>query len=334
MNHRGQQLGWCGFYKLEEPHFVREPMAPLGFFLINHEIGLRKSTSSINLESESFSIIGLFRLVRFGNLLIIGLTQYMVAIFLGNRGSDWVSTIRDPHLALLVISTSIIAAAGYTINDYYDIKIDYINKPGKVVVGKDLKRRVAMALHIGFNTIGTLIGFIVSIYVGIIDVVAAFFLWLYSNRLKQLPFVGNLTVSILTAASIAIVAVYYQSNQYLIFTYSLFAFAISVIREIIKDIEDIKGDQNFGLRTLPIYWGIRRTKQLLYSLILCFMLLIYWQLARTNLQSLTYYFALLLPFLVHYVYLLAKADTTRAYRNLSTYTKLIMISGILSMSLI
>jgi 4-hydroxybenzoate polyprenyltransferase len=286
------------------------------------------------LEFEGFSFKGFLKLIRVGNLAIVGLTQYMAAIFLGNRMASWIETAQDAKLAILIISTLCIAAAGYIINDYYDIKIDYINKPTRVLVGRVLKRRVAMVAHIALNVVGIGLGATVSLALGSINFVAAFLLWLYSNQLKRLPFAGNLVVSLLTAASVLILALYYQANQYLIYTYAMFAFSITLIRQIIKDMEDLEGDQKFGLQTLPIYWGIRRTKRFLYLLIGGFVSVIYFQLNQLQLPVLNVYFALLTPSMVHYIYWLTRADTKKAYHRLSNYTKLILISGVLSMGLI
>ena len=286
------------------------------------------------MEFEGFSLKGFLKLIRVGNLGIVGLTQYMGAIFLGNQDHLWLETTTDPKLAFLVLSTLCITAAGYIINDYYDIKIDYINKPNRVLVGRVLKRRVAMASHIALNLVGIGLGSLISWTIGFINLSASFLLWLYSNQLKRLPFVGNLLIALLTAASILVLAVYYQANQYLIVTYAMFAFSITLIREIIKDMEDLKGDQNFGLQTLPIYWGIRKTKRFLYVLIAGFVAVIYYQLIQLRLQELNVYFALLSPFILHYVYWLSRADTKKAYGRLSNYTKLIMLSGVLSMALI
>lgn len=286
------------------------------------------------MEFEGFSFTGFLKLIRVVNLAIVGLTQYMVAIFLGNSMVSWLETTRDPKLALLVFSTLCITAGGYIINDYYDVKIDYINKPNRVLVGRVLKRRVAMASHLALNVIGIGLGVIVSVAVGSINLVAGFLLWLYSNQLKRLPFVGNLVVALLTATSVLILAVYYQANQNLIYTYAVFAFSITLIREIIKDMEDLKGDQNFGLQTLPIYWGVRKTKRFLYVLIIGFVTVIYLQLNQLQLPVLNLYFAALTPFMFHYIYWLTRADTKKSYRRLSNYTKLMMISGVLSMALI
>ena len=174
--------------------------------------------------------------------------------------------LSDYKLLLISISTVLIAAAGYIINDYYDVKIDFVNKPERVVVDKLLKRRVVMAAHSILNFAGIGIGFLVSFKIALINFLSALLLWLYSNHLKRLPFVGNVAVALLTGAALLVIAIYYQKNMFLVLVYAIFAFSITLIREIIKDIEDVKGDTVFGCRTLPVIWGIRKTKMIIYLL--------------------------------------------------------------------
>ncbi|MCF6184052.1 MAG: geranylgeranylglycerol-phosphate geranylgeranyltransferase, partial [Bacteroidales bacterium] len=225
---------------------------------------------SIRSKRKRFSIIGFLKLTRFPNLLIIGLSQYLAFIFLVGFPDNWLSRIFDLSMFLLFLSTAFIAAAGYIINDYYDIKIDYINKPSKVVVGKLIKRRIVLASHVVLNVFGIGIGLYLNIYIGVINFVAGFLLWFYSNQLKRMPFIGNFVVALLTGLSIFVLAIFYQRNIPLLLNYTIFAFSINLIREVIKDMEDLRGDMRFGSKTLPIVWGLRKTKYLLYGLILIF----------------------------------------------------------------
>lgn len=277
--------------------------------------------------ARNFSLVGFMRLVRWPNLLILLLAQYFTVYFLAGA----IDSILNIEMFLLAISTSILAAAGYLINDYYDVKIDYINKPDRVIVDKILKRRVVMVVHTLMNFTGITIGLYLSLEIGIIHFVSAFFLWLYSNQLKRLPFVGNFVVAALTGLSISIIGIYFKQNQLLVHTYALFAFCISLIREIIKDMEDLKGDSIFGCRTLPIIWGIRKTKNLVYILIIIFFGLLYILSHQLNNSTLIYYFTVLSVFVVYFVYKLYRADTVRDFYTLSQFSKVVMLSGILSM---
>ena len=189
-----------------------------------------------------YSFFQVFKLARFLNLFIIAFAQYLTAIFLTEGQSSLWSVIGDVNLSLVVLSTTMIAPAGYLINDYYDIKIDMVNKPNKVIVGNKLERRQVLIWHTIFNVSGITLGCLVSIWIGVVNLVATFLLWIYSNQLKRFPLLGNITVALLTGMSLLVLAIYFRSNNYIIFTYAFFAFGITLIREIIKDIEDMKGD--------------------------------------------------------------------------------------------
>lgn len=283
------------------------------------------------LKPANFNLEGFLRLTRIQNLLIIGLTQYVTAIFLVGPSSAWWAYLSSPKLFLLSTSTILIAAAGYIINDYYDVKIDYINKPERVIVGRVIKRRIVMIAHTVFNFMGIAIGFYLMPKLGLVNFLSAFWLWLYSNQLKRLPFIGNLSVAFLTALSICVVAIYYRQNELLVYTYGLFAFAITLVREIIKDMEDVKGDATFGCKTLPIVLGIRNTKILLYILIGFFIGLLVYMAAEVDKLVLKNFFILLILPVAYLVVRLVRADRRREYAFLSLYCKFIMLAGVISM---
>jgi hypothetical protein len=133
--------------------------------------------------------------------VIIACTQYFTAFFLMKQGK---LVFGDLKFFLLSVSTVMIAAAGYIINDYYDIKIDFINKTDRVVIGKSITRRYAILFHTILSGLGILIGAYVSLWIGAVNVISVFLLWLYSNLLKRLPFVGNLSVAFLTALALVL----------------------------------------------------------------------------------------------------------------------------------
>jgi 4-hydroxybenzoate polyprenyltransferase len=234
---------------------------------------------------------------------------------------------------LLSLSTALIAAGGYVINDYYDVKIDLINKPGRVVVGKYMKRRVAMFIHIFLSLAGVFLGFIVSWKLAVINFLSAGLLWLYSNQLKRMPVVGNLSVALLTGLSIYIVHLIFPDGHAMVIAYALFAFCFTLIREIIKDMEDLKGDSTFGCKTLPVVVGIRKTKWFIYGLSILFVItLVALSFIFVGKELAIFSGGLLIPlaWLMHH---LSRADTVASFHRLSNYCKVIMLIGILSMIL-
>ncbi len=273
----------------------------------------------------------LLRLIRFPNLLIVVLTQYLVRICLVGSKSEWLYHLRDVRFFWLAFSTVCVAAAGYIINDYYDIKIDTINKPRRVVVGRIMSRRQAIFSHSILNFVGIGLGALVALRIGLVNFSAAFLLWLYSNQLKRLPFVGNFMVALLTAATLWVVVLFNTQNEILVYTYSIFAFFITLIREIIKDMEDVRGDATFGCKTLPIVWGLRRTKGLLYLLILLFLITLY-TFTYFLPNRLVWYFSLfvLIP-MAWFTWRLYLADTRADFGYLSQVCKIISVVGVISM---
>lgn len=280
-------------------------------------------------KPSNFSLSGFIQITRLWNLLIIVFAQYFTAAFL----LDQVNIVFNQQLLLLSFSTVLIAAAGYIINDYYDVKIDLINKPKRVVVGRVLKRRVAMIAHTILNITGIGLGFVLSYQLALLNLISAVLLWAYSNQLKRMVLVGNLVVSLLTGLSIYVVAFHFDPQNTMIIAYSLFAFFFTLIREIIKDMEDLKGDENFGCRTLPIVYGIRKSKNVIYSLSIIFLIglsIIFNQMIGFHMFLLSLTLIIPLAFLF---YKLAIADTTVQFNFLSNYCKFVMLIGILSMAL-
>jgi 4-hydroxybenzoate polyprenyltransferase len=276
-----------------------------------------------------FALSAFLRLTRFWNLVIIGLAQYFTAFFLIGH-----HTVNDWKLLITCLSTVIIAAAGYIINDYYDVKIDLINKPERVVVGKSITRRYAILFHTFLSVTGVGLGILVSWRIAAINFISAFLLWWYSNNLKRLPFVGNMAVAFLTGLSIALINAVYYTHHVLIYVYALFAFFITLVREIIKDMEDLKGDNTYGCKTLPIIWGIRKTKNVLYGLLATFVSAVLVIHFLSSTLPIYYFLVFLLLPLVALVFRLVRADTKKDFNKLSALCKLIMLLGILSMALI
>lgn len=276
-------------------------------------------------------VTGSARLVRMTNLVIVALTQYLTRILLIGPRHEWKSIVTDIDMFVLSLSTVCIAAAGYIINDYFDVKIDIVNKPERVVVGRYLKRRWAMGAHQVLNVVGAILGLVVSPYVFIINVFSITLLWFYSERYKRLPFIGNFIVSLLTGLTLLILTVHYPANRHLVFIYAVFSFFISLIREVVKDMEDIRGDEAHGCRTLPIIWGIRRTKTFLYSVIIVFVLTLFVMARALQNNLLTLLFLLLLIPIALLVLRLYQADTRRDFKDISSLCKIIMLLGLITM---
>ncbi len=234
----------------------------------------------------------------------------------------------------MVTSTLAIAAGGYIINDYYDQKIDMINRPKEVVVGTRLRRRLAMAAHLALTLGGIVLGFYLKMSLGIVHLLSGFLLWYYSNSLRRIPVVGNLVIAALSGLSLLVVLIYLDRNDPLVFAYSIFAATIILIREVIKDMEDVKGDATFGAQSIPLVWGIRGAKVFIYIVIAGGSFALISFLILVNSWPVRYYFLALFPIFVWFSFRLFKADKQRDYSRLIDFTNLIIFTGLISMLII
>lgn len=276
----------------------------------------------------------LARLVRLPNLLIMGLCLLLVRACLLLPGAEW-QRVLTPSFGLLAGAALSIGAAGYIINDYYDVKIDAINRPSRLVVGRVVNRRHAMLAHLLLSGVGVVIGGLLSPLLGIVNLGSALLLWGYSVRFKKVALVGNLSIATLTAALVLLPDLQAQTGSTTVWGYALAAFLLTVVREILKDVEDMRGDAQHNCRTLPIVWGVARTKWVVGFFLACLGLLV----AGASYNALvTHRFCLgawllvgVLGPLLALAYHLRRADRKRSFSTLSRWCKWIMLAGVLSM---
>lgn len=301
-------------------------------------------------------MVAFLRLIRWPNLVFIVLTQvlffYCILPFVYN-GIE--ATTLSPHLFYMLVAASLcIAAAGYIINDYFDLNIDLINKPSKLIIEKHINRRWAMFLHLGLSITGLIISMYVgyrlkNIYIPFFNLLAIAGLWFYSTTFKKNLLIGNIIISLLTAWVILVITI----GEFMIlrspeedaiiiprllkvsFLYAGFAFTISLIREVIKDMEDIQGDMKYGCRTMPIVWGIPVSKVFAGVWLVVLVggvagLQFYvWQLGWW-LSAIYCVLLIILPlsWILQKIY---KAQVASDFNKISTAIKMVMFTGILSM---
>lgn len=279
----------------------------------------------------------LLRLFRPLNLLILALTQTTVYLTLPESGCFQFRI--DQDFGLLLLSTLSLAAAGYVINDYFDAKIDLINKPDQTLLDTSINRRYAIAWHIFLNLLAVVTGFSLSLKLGVFNTIVALALLLYSSSLKKRFLIGNLFVAALLGLVVFVVWLFDQGlTLELVLFYSFFAGLTGLLREIVKDVEDIEGDARFGSQTIPLRLGIFRTKQVVtiitavfLSFLGFFIVAAFYQINSVMAIYLT--LAVAMP-TFHFLWSLQKADTKTAFHWLSQELKFIMVGGLLSLFLV
>lgn len=299
------------------------------------------------------------QLIRYKNLLFIALIQILMQqlIFIPILQKYGFDTVEFPSLLyLLVISTISIAAGGYVLNDYFDVKIDALNHPEKQIVGKLISKEQTMKIYQVLTFLGLICGLLLSylnrsltlalIYIGVTGL-----LWFYSASYKRQFLVGNIVISVLAALTVLIVAISGMAQLKLLYSdliyetplpmeiyawiggFSIFSFLLTWTREIIKDMEDEPGDRELECRSLPIVLGISKSKVLIVALIILTISLLlianFFLIPFEGLLTLKYIiFGITMPFIL-LIYLLLKARTTTEYHQCSQLTKIIMFVGVL-----
>lgn len=268
---------------------------------------------------------------RIPNLIIIAFTQFATAWFLMGISKG---QILDVSFALFLLSTAMIGAGGYIINDYFDQKIDMINRPNHVVIGTDLRRRFALLSHVLLSIGGVIIGFLIDPMVGAVHVFSAGALWTYSLGIKKVLLLSTLTLSFLTSLTMLLVMVYYREINLIVVAYALFGCITVFIRETLKDIISAKGERVFGVQSVPIVWGIRGSKLLILVVCLAGVSMLFFYLLSVPNWIVRYYFSGVLIAILWFFFRLVKADKIDDFKKLKVVIDLIIVSGLGSMILV
>ena len=276
-------------------------------------------------------IKGFTKAIRIPHLFGIVVVQFLTASYLIKTPNE---VLLNWEFILLTASITMLAAAGYLINDYYDQKIDLINRPDRVIVGIHLRRRRALAAHMGLSILAIMIGLWIDRWLGLFNFFASFMLWLHSNYFRRVLLLGNIMVALMHVMIILLVATYFQVYNTYLLAYSLFAFVAIFIREVVKDLRGVKGDATHGAETISVTWGIRTAKKLIYLSIFCGIIFMIYFLEGALPTNSGFYFLALLPFLGWFIYRIQSADTQSHYRTLKKSIDWIILSGILSIFLL
>lgn len=296
------------------------------------------------------------KLIRSQNLLLLAFMQLVFRYgFLKLQNIHL--ALNDWQYGLLILATVLIAAAGYVINDINDQEIDTINKPGKNIVGNEITEDHAYNLYFGLTIIGLLIGFYLTYtidkdsFFGIF-VISSILLYLYATSFKQIPVVGNLTVAFVLALSVIVVGLFdiipviYPENRsqmllYLdiILDYAIFGFLINLIREMVKDMEDIEGDKEHSIHSLPVILGIRKTKRIIFVLGIIVTAILLWYIATYLMENKLYLATIygllfVISLLIYFVIKIWSASSQKDFHHLSQILKLVIFFGIISIVII
>lgn len=276
----------------------------------------------------------LFSVVRGYNILIIVIAQYLTSVYI--LAPDWPlrKVLLDLNLLMLVLASASAIAAGYIINSFYDSEKDLINRPTKTMIDRLVSQNTKLSAYFVLNFLSVVFASYVSFRAVIFFSLYIFAIWFYSHKLKKYLFFGNITAAILAVIPFFAVFIYYRNFDLVIFVHATFLFLLISMREVVKDLENLKGDLLQNYRTIPVVYGESTAKRMLLLLSVCTMIPTVLLILKFPIGYMKYYFFGSIFGMACFVVILLRSNRKLHYVLLHSILKLIIVVGVFSIVLI
>lgn len=276
----------------------------------------------------------MFSVVRGYNILVVVIAQYLTSIYILAHDKPLKEVVFDINLLVLVLASAATIAGGYIINSFYDSEKDLINRPVKSRLDRLVSQNTKLSFYFVLNFIAAVMASYVSFKAVIFFSLYIFGIWLYSHKLKRMPFIGNLTSAVLTITPFFAIFMYYKNFETVIFVHAIFLFLMISMRELTKDLENIKGDIAQNYITIPVAYGEKTSKVMLTILALLTLVPAYLLLFKFQVGYMYFFFYLSIFLLIIFLFLLWRSKTKIQYLILHNILKFIILAGVFSILLI
>jgi len=290
----------------------------------------------LNRKHKHFLLrfFSLFSVVRGYNILVIIIAQYLTSVYILAPNLPVRKVLLDLNLLMLVLASASAIAGGYIINSFYDSEKDLINRPRKTMLDRLVSQNVKLSAYFVLNFISVIFGSYVSFRAVIFFSLYIFGIWFYSHKLKKYLFVGNITAAILAVIPFFAVFIYYKNFDEVIFVHATFLFLLISMREVIKDLNNLKGDLAQNYQTIPVVYGERTAKRMLTLLSALTLVPALLLITRFEIGYMNFYFYGSILALVVFVAVLWKSNEKLHYVILHNLLKFIIVAGVVSIVLI
>lgn len=279
-------------------------------------------------------MLSLFSVVRGYNILVLVIAQYLTSAFILAPDLPLRAVIFDDNLFFLILSTTTVIASGYIINNFYDSEKDLINRPRKTMLDRFISQRTKLSVYFLLNFAAIFFASYVSFRAVVFFSIYIFMIWFYSYRIKKLLFLGNLVASILAITPFFVIFVYYKNFETVIFIHATFLYLMIVMRELVKDLENLKGDLIQNYKTIPVVYGEKLSKFFLSILSIIAIIPILLLTTRFDTGLMDYYFYISFILLIFFLLMLYFSTAKWQYLLLHNILKLIIVAGVFSILLI
>ncbi len=279
-------------------------------------------------------LLSLFSVVRGYNILILVIAQYLTSAFILAPELPLRDILFDANLFFLILSSATIIASGYIINNFYDSEKDLINRPKKTMLDRFISQRTKLSVYFILNFASIFFASYVSFRAVVFFSIYIFMIWVYSYRIKKILFLGNLVASILAIIPFFVVFVYYKNFETVIFIHATFLYIMIVMRELVKDLENLKGDLILNYKTIPVVYGEKWSKFFLSVLTVLAVIPILLLTTKFDVGYMDYYFYASFLLLIFFLLFLYFSSAKWQYLLLHNILKLIIVAGVFSILLI
>ncbi|MES2545971.1 MAG: geranylgeranylglycerol-phosphate geranylgeranyltransferase [Bacteroidota bacterium] len=279
-------------------------------------------------------ILSLFSVVRGYNIFIIVLAQYLSAVFILATEKRALAVILDFNLFIIVFVSSLTIASGYIINSFYDSKKDLINRPNKSLLDRLVSQKTKLNVYFTLNFLVVFLAYFVSWRAVLFFSVYIFLIWFYSHKVKKYPIIGNLMAAFMAVLPFFAILLYYKNFYAVIFAHATFLYLLLLIREMIKDLENIKGDLANDYKTIPIIYGESSSKKIITVLTILTILPVWILIEVYDVGYMDIYFYACLMVLLFFLLSLWKSNTKERYLVLHNVLKFIIVAGVFCIVLI
>jgi 4-hydroxybenzoate polyprenyltransferase len=279
-------------------------------------------------------IVSLFSVVRGYNIPIIILAQYLSAIFILAPEKKPLTVLLDLNLFLIVFATSLTIASGYIINSFYDSKKDLINRPNKSILDRLVSQQTKLRVYFTLNFAVAFLAFLISWRAFLFFSVYIFLIWFYSHKVKKFVIIGNLMATFMAVLPFFAILLYYKNFYEVILAHASFLFLLLLIREMIKDLENIKGDLANDYKTIPILYGEEISKKIITVLTTLTVIPVYILIEKFDVGYMDMYFYFCLIILIFFLLYLWRSNTKEQFLLLHNVLKFLIVAGVFCIVLI
>jgi len=287
--------------------------------------------SRFKLKNIFFKFLSLLSVIRGYNILVLILAQYLAAIFIFSPKKTLRNTIFDVDLLYIILATICVVAAGYIINNFYDVQLDSITRPLKTRIHNYVRQSTKLKLYFTLNFLAFTFGILISWRAAIFFTVYIFAIWFYSHKLKKYPLTGLIAVTVLTILPFFAVFIYFKNFSTIIFVHAIFLFLVIMVRELLKDLQNMKAAIIPNYATFPVAYGERKTKIVSIFLLVLTVLPTATLFRYPALSAMKYYFYFALTVLFILGVCLWRSSETKQYRMMHNVLKVLLLIGVFSL---